>query len=1062
MTSGNFRRAASDVSFPALEEETLALWDRIDAFATSVEMRPPDSEYTFYDGPPFVTGSPHYGNLLAGVIKDIVPRYWTMRGHRVERRFGWDTHGLPIEMEVQKILGLSGPGEIKEFGIDRFNEACRLHVQTNTESWETITRRIGRWVDFENDYKTMDVDFMESVWWVFRRLWDRGLIYRDFKVLPYSWGASTPLSNFEANLDYRDIDDPAITVRLRVLQTHGPVREGDYLTIWTTTPWTLPGNLAVAVGEDILYSAIDVDGERHWVAANRGESLWPGAKVVREARGRELIGAQYEPPFSYFEEERDHGAFRVISSPEVNTDEGTGLVHMAPAYGEADFYALAEAGLSVMLDPVDAEARFTDAVPDVAGMYVKDADAKLIEMLKRRGSLVRREQIRHSYPFCYRTGTPLIYKAIPTWFVRVEQFKDRMVELNETIHWVPEYVGTRRFGNWLENARDWAISRNRYWGSCIPVWECSDCGEQLCIGSIEELAGVSGVRLDDLHKHIVDAVTFPCNTCPGTMQRVPEVLDVWFESGSMPYAQIHYPFENEAAFARRFPADFIAEGLDQTRGWFYTLLVLATGLFDDIPFQNCVVNGLILAEDGRKMSKSLKNYPDPNEILARHGADALRAYLINSPLLRAEPLRFTEDGVREVTRSVMLPLWNAYSFLTTYAEADGITRADLDGAPPAEDRPEIDRWILSVLQSLISEVNLLMEGYYLYSVVPPMIGFIDHLTNWYIRRSRRRFWRTRSDDDSDKLAAFATLYEVLVTFSKVIAPVLPFVTEELYQRLVVELRPTSLEGPLSVHHTDYPEPRPELISTELETAMKWVRQVVTLGRSLRVTHGLKVRQPLPSLTVLTRDAEAAEAVASHAWLIKEELNVKEVLVGRDETELVDLHIKADFKQLGPRLGTDVRMVAAALERLEPNAVRQLVDGASIVVAGHEIGPADVIVQRVPRAGMVVAAEGTLSVAINTTVTPELVVEGTARELINRIQQMRRDAGLDVADRINVAWSTGSQRIAAAFDTHADLITAEVLAVDVTRPVQVQGSPVEIDGETVIIAVTRSGEEPAEV
>ena len=886
MTSEAFRRVPSNVSFPALEEETLALWDRIDAFATSVEMRPLDSEYTFYDGPPFVTGSPHYGNLLAGVIKDIVPRYWTMRGHRVERRFGWDTHGLPIEMEVQKILGLSGPGEIREFGIDRFNEACRSHVQTNTESWETITRRIGRWVDFENDYKTMDVDFMESVWWVFRRLWDRGLIYRDFKVLPYSWGASTPLSNFEANLDYRDIDDPAITVRLRVLQTHGPIREGDYLTIWTTTPWTLPGNLAVAVGEDILYSAIDVDGERHWVAANLGESLWPEAKVAREARGRELIGTQYEPPFSYFEEERDHGAFRVISSPEVNTEEGTGLVHMAPAYGEADFYALTEAGLSVMLDPVDAEARFTDAVPDVAGMYVKDADAKLIEMLKRRGSLVKREQIRHSYPFCYRTGTPLIYKAIPTWFVRVEQFKDRMVELNETIHWVPEYVGTRRFGNWLENARDWAISRNRYWGSCIPVWECTDCSEQLCIGSIEELAGVSGVRLDDLHKHIVDAVTFPCGTCSGTMQRVPEVLDVWFESGSMPYAQIHYPFENEAAFARRFPADFIAEGLDQTRGWFYTLLVLATGLFDDIPFQNCVVNGLILAEDGRKMSKSLKNYPDPNEILARHGADALRAYLINSPLLRAEPLRFTEDGVREVTRSVMLPLWNAYSFLTTYAEADGITRTDLDAAPPAEDRPEIDRWILSVLQSLISEVNLLMEGYYLYSVVPPMIGFIDHLTNWYIRRSRRRFWRTRSDDDTDKLAAFATLYEVLVTFSKVIAPVLPFVTEELYQRLVVEHRPTGVEGPLSVHHTDYPEPRSELISPELENAMKWVRQVVTLGRSLRVTHSLKVRQPLPSLTVLTRDAEAADAVASHAWLITEELNVKEVLVGRDDTEPV--------------------------------------------------------------------------------------------------------------------------------------------------------------------------------
>jgi isoleucyl-tRNA synthetase len=1055
MTSGNFRRAESNVSFPALEEEVLALWDRIGAFETSVEMRPIDSEYTFYDGPPFVTGSPHYGNLLAGVIKDIVPRYWTMRGHRVERRFGWDTHGLPIEMEVQKILGLSGPGEIEEYGIDRFNEACRTHVQTNTESWETITRRIGRWVDFENDYKTMDVDFMESVWWVFRRLWDKGLIYRDFKVLPYSWGASTPLSNFEANLDYRDVDDPAITVRLRILQTHGPVREGDYLTIWTTTPWTLPGNLAVAVGEDNIYSAVDVNGERHWVAANLAGDFWPNPEVARQATGRELIGAQYEPPFPYFEEERDRGAFRVIASPAVTTDEGTGLVHMAPAYGEADFYALTEAGLSVMIDPVDAEARFTGAVPDVAGMYVKDADTKLIEMLKRRGSLVRRDQIRHSYPFCYRTGTPLIYKAIPTWFVRVEQFKDRMVELNEQIHWVPEYVGARRFGNWLESARDWAISRNRYWGSCIPVWECRDCGEQMCLGSIDELAGVSGVRLDDLHKHIVDAVTFPCTECSGTMHRVPEVLDVWFESGSMPYAQIHYPFENEEAFARRFPADFIAEGLDQTRGWFYTLLVLATGLFEDIPFQNCVVNGLILAEDGRKMSKSLKNYPDPNEILAQHGADALRAYLINSPLLRAEPLRFTEDGVREVTRSVMLPLWNAYSFFTTYAEADGITRQDFEAAPPAEERPEIDRWILSVLQSLITEVNTLMEGYYLYSVVPPMIGFIDHLTNWYIRRSRRRFWRTRSDDDTDKLAAFATLYEVLVTFSKVIAPVLPFVTEELYQRLVVDHRPDGTDGPHSVHHTDYPEPRSELISEELEEAMTWVRQVVTLGRSLRVTHGLKVRQPLPSLTVLSRDPQVAEAVSSHGWLIMEELNVKEVLVGRDDSDLVDLQIKADFKKLGPRLGAEVQTVAAALGQLQQPALQQLVGGGSILVAGHEIGLDDVIVLRTPRAGMVVAAEGPLSVAIDTTVTPELHIEGTARELINRIQQIRRELGLDVTDRITVSWSSKSAGIASAFDEHVDEISREVLAVAVVRDGEVHGTTLEIEGESVVIAIART-------
>ena len=1061
MTSGSFRRAVSNVSFPALEEETLALWDRIDAFATSVEMRPPDSEYTFYDGPPFASGSPHYGHILAGVIKDIVPRYWTMRGHRIERRFGWDTHGLPVEMEVEKELGVFGPKAIEAYGVALFNEACRAKVERTTEDWQRITRRMGRWVDFENDYKTMDPDFMESGWSVFSQLWDKDLIYRDFKVVPYSWGAATPLSNFEANMDYRDVDDPAITVRLRALESHGPVREGDYFLIWTTTPWTLPGNLAIAVGEAIEYVAVKADGRRYWIAAPRAGAFWTdGVDIVARATGAQLVGTPYEPPFAYFEQERDRGAFRVIGSTDVTTDEGTGLVHMAPAYGEADFFSIQSAGLDVLVDPVDAEARFTDQAADVAGKHIKEADPILIDLLKRRGLLVRREQIRHSYPFCPRTGTPLIYKAIPTWFVRVERLRDRMVELNNRIHWVPEYVGTKRFGNWLENARDWAISRNRYWGNTIPVWLCDTCEEQVCIGSIDDLEHRSGVRLADLHKHIVDEVTFPCSSCEGTMVRTPEVLDTWFDSGSMPYAQIHYPFENQERFERRFPADFIAEGLDQTRGWFYTLLILGTALFDREPFQNCVVNGLILAEDGRKMSKSLKNYPDPSAILDEFGADALRSYLINSPVLRAEPLIFSENGVREVVRTVMLPLWNSFSFFTTYAEADGITRADLDAAPPAEDRPEIDRWILSVLQSLISEVNLLMEGYYLYSVVPPMIGFIDHLTNWYIRRSRRRFWRTRSDDDTDKLAAFATLYEVLVTFSKVIAPVLPFVTEELYQRLVVEHRPTGVDGPLSVHHTDYPEPRPELISAELENAMKWVRQVVTLGRSLRVTHGLRVRQPLPSLTVLTRDEEAAEAVASHAWLITEELNVKEVVVGRDDTELVDLHIKADFKRLGPRLGTDVRTVAAALEQLDDNVVQQLAEGASIVVAGHEIGPADVIVQRVPRAGMVVAAEGPVSVAINTTVTPELEIEGTARELINRMQQMRRDVGLDVSDRIRVAWSSDSQRIAAAFDTHADVIAAEVLAVELTRQVQVPGSPVEIDGEAVTMTVIRSGEERA--
>ncbi|MGA8040387.1 MAG: class I tRNA ligase family protein, partial [Acidimicrobiia bacterium] len=529
-----FSRALPSVHFPTLESGILELWREIDAFGESVRRRPADREYVFYDGPPFPTGSPHYGNLLAGVIKDVVPRYWTMRGYRVERRFGWDTHGLPIEMEVEKTLGISGPRQIAEYGIDRFNEACRVRVQANTETWEVLTERIGRWVDFEHDYKTMDATFMETVWWVFKQLWDKGLIYRDFKVLPYSYGATTPLSNFEANLDYRDVEDPSITVRLEVLEGRGLVEKGDYLVIWTTTPWTLPANLAVAVGEDIDYVRVESDGAHYWVSKDRVEfAFGDNYRELASARGSELLGVSYDPPFDFFGEERDHGAFRVIASDDVTIDEGTGLVHMAPAYGEADFFALQNAGITVLVDPVDDGGDFNELVPVVEGVNVKAADATLIGLLETSGKLLSSKRIVHSYPFCYRTGTPLIYKAIPTWFVAVETFRDRMVEINETVHWVPDYVGSKRFGNWLENARDWAISRNRYWGSCIPVWQCDQCEEQVAVGSLDELERLSGTRPEDLHKHVVDDIGWACASCQGSMVRVPEVLDCWFESGSM-------------------------------------------------------------------------------------------------------------------------------------------------------------------------------------------------------------------------------------------------------------------------------------------------------------------------------------------------------------------------------------------------------------------------------------------------------------------------------------------------------------------------------------------------
>ncbi|MFQ5555541.1 MAG: isoleucine--tRNA ligase [Acidimicrobiia bacterium] len=1049
----DFPRVAPQVDLPALESSILDLWDATDAFPRSVEFRDPETEYTFYDGPPFPTGSPHYGNLLAGVIKDIVPRYWTMRGHRVERRFGWDTHGLPIEMEVQRHLGLSGPREIEELGVARFNEACRTEVETNTETWEYITRRLGRWIDFENDYRTMDVEYMESVWWVFRGLWDRGLVYQDFKVVPYSWAAGTPLSNFELNLGgYRDVEDPSITVRLQVTAPSGPMEAGDWLLIWTTTPWTLPGNLAVAVGRDITYERVVVDGEHYWVAAARAAEVFDdGGVAVGTAIGSELLGASYEPPFEYFAAERERGAFRVIPSPEVKTDEGTGLVHMAPAYGEADFAAMQDQGLDLLVDPVDLEARFTEEVPDVAGVHVKEADAVLIGLLRDRGLLLSEGTIVHAYPFCWRTETPLIYKAIPSWYVAVETFKDRMADLNDRILWVPEYVGRRRFGNWLRDARDWAVSRNRFWGSCIPVWICEECDERLCIGSRAELEELSGVWLDDLHKQFVDEVTFPCTECEGTMRRIPEVLDVWFESGSMPYAKLHYPFENEERFSRTFPADFIAEGLDQTRGWFYTLVVLATALFDDVPFDSCVVNGMILAEDGRKMSKSLKNYPDPSEILDTSGADALRTYLINSPVLRAEPLLFSIDGVRDVVRTTLLPLWNAFSFFTTYAAADGIRLQDLDGAPPPDERAEIDRWILSVLQSLIRDVNREMERYRLYAVIPPILQFIDDLTNWYIRRSRRRFWRQRTEDDADKLSAFATLYEVLVVFARVAAPVLPFMTEELYQRLV--RGPGASGAADSVHHTDYPFADDAAIDEDLERDMAHVRSIVTLGRSLRRRSDLRVRQPLASVTVVTTEPRLAAAVERLQSLIADELNVRRVAVEPDESRFVSLSAKANFKTLGPRLGARVRDVAAAIALLGDDEIAPLLEGRATVVAGQELGLDDIVVAREPREGVVVAAERGFSVALDTMLDEDLIAEGLAREVVNRVQTIRKDMELDVTDRIEVSWHTTDPVLAAALRMKSETVAEEVLAVRTEEQKAPTGRSTELDGRSLWLLVS---------
>lgn len=1045
-----FDRVSKEIDFARIEEEILALWDREQTFRRSVEERDPAKSYVFYDGPPFATGLPHYGHLLAGTLKDIIPRFWTMRGYRVERRFGWDCHGLPVEMEIEKDLGLSGRASIIDYGVDRFNEACRSIVLKYTAQWEKTVRRMGRWVDFVNDYKTMDPSFMESVWWAFQQLWQRGLIYEGYKVMPYSWRAGTPLSNFEANLNYKEVSDPAITLRFAI-----DGHPGAYFLAWTTTPWTLPGNLALAVGPDIDYVWVEdeAEGVQFVLAEARLPVYYPqgsGPRLIRRLKGRELVGMRYAPLFPFFASEQDRGAFRVIPGGFVSTEDGTGIVHIAPAYGEEDFEACREAGIT-LVDPVDENGAFTAAVPPWAGMNVKEADPQIIQRLKEEGKLIHRGKIKHSYPFCWRTETPLIYKAISTWFVKVTALRDRMVELNRQIRWVPDYVGERRFSNWIKDARDWAISRNRFWGTPIPIWRCDaeGCDHTQVVGSIAELEGLAGCPVTDLHKHRIDPLSWPCPGCgQGTMRRVPEVLDCWFESGSMPYAEAHYPFERAEEWSRRFPAEFIAEGLDQTRGWFYTLLVLSTALFDQPPFRNVVVNGLILAEDGLKMSKSLKNYPDPEEVIGKYGADSLRAYLINSPVVRAEPLRFSEEGIRKLLRAVMLPFWNSYSFFVTYANVDGWDPKAPQ--PPVAGRSELDRWILSVLQSLVRDVLVEMEAYRLYNVIPRLVSFIDDLTNWYIRRSRRRFWKEGMGPE--KQGAYATLHEVLTTFVRLLAPFMPFLTEAIYQNLV---RHAGLEAADSVHLTSYPEVRTELLDPELEQRVALVRQVVSLGRAVRERHAIKTRQPLPLVTVVSTNAPLLEAVQRMAELVADELNVKRVATSADESALVDRQAKANFKTLGRRFGKSMGEAARSIQELGPEQIERLLGGGTIEVLGQTLAAEDVLITRQPRPGLEIATEGEVTVALDTRISEELRQEGIARELVNRLNNLRKSLGYEVDDRVTVRYRTEEAALAQAIAAQREAICDEVLALALEEAAPGEpGEDLEVEGAVVRVSVAK--------
>jgi len=1091
---------STDISFPKLEQRILAYWKQRSIFERSMDPNRPTGSgesrkpYIFYDGPPFATGLPHYGHLLAGTIKDVVGRFFTMKGFHVDRRFGWDCHGVPIEFEIQKSLGLHGAKAIREFGIDKFNEECRKIVLRYTKEWRLFVERSGRWVDFSREYRTMDLDFMESIWWVVQSLWNRGLVYEGLKCVPYSCGMNTPLSNFEANLNYKNIQDPAVTVKAVLRgdpssQLGISIPKGSKVScfIWTTTPWTLPSNMALAVGAEISYSAVhdSQSGEVSIVATSLRETLFPplkepGAnaatlKVLGEFNGRRLVGLEYEPFFPFFESERAHNAFRIYDADFVSAEEGTGVVHLA-SFGEEDLTVFKKHDITVV-DTLDEDGRFLETVPEFVGLYFKEADSKVIASLKKRGLLVSHRTIEHSYPFCWRTDTPLIYRSVSSWFVRVESIRDLLLHANAGINWVPEHLRDGRFGKWLENVRDWAISRDRFWGTPIPIWRCEGCDNEVCLGSRAELEARSGVRVEDLHSHFIDGLTFPCERCDCSMKRIPQVLDCWFESGSMPYAQAHYPFEGKEEFEEQFPADFIAEGLDQTRGWFYTLLVLSTALFGRSSFRNVVVNGIVLAEDGKKMSKSLKNYPPPDEVMDEIGADAMRLYLLASPATRAEDLRFSKEGVLTVVRQTLLPLWNAYNFFVTYALVDGWSAEKI---PTTASTNLLDRWIVSKTASLVEGVDAALGSYHLYSAAQPILEFVDQLTNWYIRLNRRRFWvGNKPEEAEDKLHAYATLHRALLSFVRVLAPLAPFVSEEIYLNLSKGISNLDVE---SVHLAPFPTVEEVsggkgsgAIDEDLEKAMELFEEVILLARATRNDHGLKVRQPLAEMTVIYSRAEELAHLKELDPYIREELNVKNVHYSTAEGEFVNLRAKLNTKllgkTLGPKLGKDgMQQLHGFVSGLSSEQIGLIERGEAVQFNDLQLGRNEILIERTVKetagkSNKAVASSGQITIVLDTYLSPELRLEGLAREFINRVQKLRKDFQFDVTDRIVVRYMTACSKLPHALDEHRLRVMEETLAlelVEVTTEHEMGagGSSIhlptaqEIDGKTVIIGLTR--------
>ncbi|XP_068334858.1 isoleucine--tRNA ligase, cytoplasmic-like [Pyrus communis] len=1025
-----------DFSFPKQEETILKLWSEIKAFETQLARTEGQPEYVFYDGPPFATGLPHYGHILAGTIKDIITRFFSMTGHHVIRRFGWDCHGLPVENEIDRTHGIKRRDDVLNMGIDKYNEACRSIVTRYVGEWEKVITRTGRWIDFQNDYKTMDLKFMESVWWVFAQLFEKELVYKGFKVMPYSTGCKTPLSNFEAGQDYRDVPDPEIMVTFPIV---GDLENASFVA-WTTTPWTLPSNLALCVNANFTYVKVrnNYSGKVYVVAESRLSAL-PSEKpkekstvvengsksktkggagkketvdsssyqVLQKFSGVSLVGNKYVPLFDYFKEFSDV-AFRVVADNYVTDDSGTGIVHCAPAFGEDDYRVCLENQVinkgDNLIVAVDDDGCFTERITDFSGFYVKDADKDIIEAVKAKGRLVKSGTFTHSYPFCWRSKTPLIYRAVPSWFIRVEQLKEKLLENNTQTYWVPDFVKEKRFHNWLENARDWAVSRSRFWGTPLPVWVSEDGEEILVIDSIDKLEKLSGVKVFDLHRHNIDHITIPSARGPqhGVLRRIDDVFDCWFESGSMPYAYIHYPFENVELFEKNFPGHFVAEGLDQTRGWFYTLMVLSTALFGKPAFRNLICNGLVLAEDGKKMSKSLKNYPSPMEVIDDYGADALRLYLINSPVVRAETLRFKKEGVFGVVKDVFLPWYNAYRFLVQNAkrlEDEGFgTFLPIDLATVQKSSNVLDQWINSATQSLVHFVQQEMNGYRLYTVVPYLLKFLDNLTNIYVRFNRKRL-KGRTGEEDCRMA-LSTLYNVLLVSCKVMAPLTPFFTEVLYQNL----RKILNESEESIHFCSFPKAEGKR-DERMEQSVRRMMTVIDLGRNIRERHNKPLKTPLKEMVIVHPDADFLDDIAGKLReYVLEELNVRSLVTCNDTLEYASLRAEPDFSILGKRLGKSMGVVAKEVKAMSQESILAFEKAGEVSVSGHCLKVADIKVVRdfkrpngTTEKEIDAAGDGDVLVVLDLRPDESLFEAGVAREIVRRVQQLRKTAALKPTD-----------------------------------------------------------------